>query len=131
MWKNDKENDRQKRRVRGRKRREKEKRRKKFLKRDENKIPHASRGITSCIYAGGFFAAFLAMIIISIATGGHAPAFVGGLAIVIFFGAWMGIITGFRGFKERDKNYVTCKIGVACNLVILLFFAGIFIRGLL
>ena len=62
---------------------------------------------------------------------GKAPAFVGGLSIVIFFGAWMGVITGFRGFKERDKNYVTCKIGVACNLAILACFVGIFIRGLL
>ena len=43
----------------------------------------------------------------------------------------MGVITGFRGFKERDKNYVTCKIGVACNLAILACFVGIFIRGLL
>ncbi|MBS6923929.1 MAG: hypothetical protein KH186_10360 [Lachnospiraceae bacterium] len=133
MWKNEKDNDREKRRVRGRKRREREiERRKKYArKREENKTPHASRGITSCIYAGGFFAALIAMIVISVATGGKAPAFVGGLSIVIFFGAWMGVITGFRGFKERDKNYVTCKIGVACNLAILACFVGIFIRGLL
>lgn len=78
-----------------------------------------------------FFVALIVMIIISIVTGGNAPAFVGGLALVIFFGSWMGVITGFRGFKERDKNYITCKIGVACNLAILIGFAGIFIRGLL
>ena len=124
MWKNDKENDRGRRRIRGRKRRERERERR-------NKTPHASRGITSCIYAGGFFVALIVMIIISIVTGGNAPAFVGGLALVIFFGSWMGVITGFRGFKERDKNYITCKIGVACNLAILIGFAGIFIRGLL
>lgn len=133
MWKNNNEHDREKRRVRSRRRREREKerRKKRFQKRDENRTPHASRGVTSCIYAGGFFAALIVMIIISIATGGNAPAFVGGLALVIFFGAWMGMITGFRGFKERDKNYITCKIGVACNLAILLGFAGLFIRGLL
>lgn len=133
MWKNDKENDREKKRIRGRKRREREKGkiRKRFRKSDENRTPHASRGITSCIYAGGFWAALVIMIIISIVTGGNAPAFVGGLSIVIFFGAWMGVITGFRGFKERDKNYITCKIGVVCNLAILACFVGIFIRGLL
>ena len=103
MWKNEKDNDREKRRVRGRKRREREKERRKksARKREENKTPHASRGITSCIYAGGFFAALIAMIVISVATGGKAPAF------------------------------VTCKIGVACNLAILACFVGIFIRGLL
>ncbi|WP_243128486.1 MULTISPECIES: DUF6142 family protein [Oscillospiraceae] len=133
MWKNDKENDRGRRRIRGRKRRERERerRKKRIQKRDENRTPHASRGITSCIYAGGFFVVLIVMIIISIVTGGNAPAFVGGLALVIFFGSWMGVITGFRGFKERDKNYITCKIGVACNLAILIGFAGIFIRGLL
>ena len=73
MWKNDKENDRGRRRIRGRKRRERERerRKKRIQKRDENRTPHASRGITSCI------------------------------------------------------------IVVACNLAILIGFAGIFIRGLL
>ena len=88
MWKNDNEHDRGRRRVRGRRRRETGKRRdgkKGSQKRDENRTPHASRGVTSCIYAGGFFAALIVMIIISIATGGNAPAFVGGLALVIFF----------------------------------------------
>ena len=74
MWKNEKDNDREKRRVRGRKRREREieRRKKSARKREENKTPHASRGITSCIYAGGFFAALIAMIVISVATGGKA-----------------------------------------------------------
>ena len=79
-----------------------------------------------------FFAALIAMIVISVATGGKAPAFVGGLSIVIFFGVMDG--SDYRIFgdsKERDKNYVTCKIGVACNLAILACFVGIFIRGLL
>ena len=70
MWKNDKENDRGRRRIRGRKRRERERerRKKRIQKRDENRTPHASRGITSCIYAGGFFVALIVMIIISIVT---------------------------------------------------------------
>ena len=102
MWKNDKENDRGRRRIRGRKRRERERERRK------KRIQKRDENRTP-----------------------NAPAFVGGLALVIFFGSWMGVITGFRGFKERDKNYITCKIGVACNLAILIGFAGIFIRGLL
>ena len=44
MWKNEKDNDREKRRVRGRKRREREieRRKKSARKREENKTPHAS-----------------------------------------------------------------------------------------
>ena len=42
-----------------------------------------------------------------------------------------GVVNGVQGFKERDKNYITCKIGLGCNAVILLCMLGIFIRGLI
>ena len=34
--------------------------------------------------------------------------------------ACIGIVTGVKGFKERDKNYLTCKIGIVVNGFILL-----------
>lgn len=106
-------------------------RKKRNKKHGQAQPAHARRGISSCVYAGIIFAALLLMIIISCVTKGNAPAWIGGLALVTFFGAWTGIITGIRGFKEREKNYITCKIGVVCNIVLLVGFAGIFIRGLL
>ena len=35
------------------------------------------------------------------------------------------------GFKERDKNYITCKIGLGCNAAVLLCMFAIFVRGLI
>ena len=42
-----------------------------------------------------------------------------------------GLVLGIRGLKERDKNYITCKVGIAMNGVFLAGLAGLFIRGLL
>lgn len=43
----------------------------------------------------------------------------------------MGLNLGIRGFKERDKNYITCKVGVSLCSVVLLGMAAIFLRGLI
>lgn len=106
-------------------------RKKHSRKQDKDRLIHSRRGVSSCVYAGLIFATLIAMIVISCVTKGNAPAWIGGLALVTFFGSWTGIITGFRGFKERDKNYITCKVGVVCNMLLLAGFAGIFIRGLI
>ena len=42
-----------------------------------------------------------------------------------------GVTLGVRGLKERDKNYLTCRIGIGVNGLFLLGLAGLFIRGLL
>jgi len=47
---------------------------------------------------------------------------------MIFSG--IGIYCAVRGFKEREKDYLTCKIGIGCNLFFLLGFIAIFCRGL-
>ena len=44
--------------------------------------------------------------------------------------AGIGTWLGNRGFKEREKNYITCKVGVSINMVVLLGLTSIFIRGL-
>ena len=134
MWKNEKDNDREKRRVRGRKRREREieRRKKSARKREENKTPHASRGITSCIYAGGFFCGSDCYDCHFCGNWRKGACFCGWAFDCNLFRSMDGSdLPDFGDYKERDKNYVTCKIGVACNLAILACFVGIFIRGLL
>ena len=42
----------------------------------------------------------------------------------------MGLLLGVRGFRERDKNYITCKVGIGANAAFLLGLTAIFIRGL-
>ena len=43
------------------------------------------------------------------------------------FGIWLGI----KGLKERDKNYITCKVGIGVNGAFLLMLVLLFVRGLL
>lgn len=45
---------------------------------------------------------------------------VGSFGVFDMILACIGIVTGVKGFKERDKNYLTCKIGIVVNGFILL-----------
>ena len=51
-----------------------------------------------------------------------------GLAIPVI--AWRGLVYAIRGFNEREKNYITCKIGAGCNGALIFWMCAIFIRGL-
>ena len=44
--------------------------------------------------------------------------------------AVVGLKNAIQGFKEREKNYVTCKVGAALNGLFLLGLIAIFLRGL-
>ena len=39
--------------------------------------------------------------------------------------------TGIKGFKEREKNYITCKVGAISNGAALIGLVAMFIRGLI
>ena len=41
-----------------------------------------------------------------------------------------GFRLGLRGLNERDKKYITCKVGIGVNGLVLAGVAAIFIRGL-
>ena len=53
--------------------------------------------------------------------------FVGLFALAL---AVAGLKNAVQGFKEREKNYLTCKVGAALNGVLLAGLAAIFLRGL-
>ena len=50
-----------------------------------------------------------------------------GLGTIVLAG--IGVWLGSRGMKEREKNYITCKVGIGINMAVLLGLAAIFIRG--
>ena len=50
-----------------------------------------------------------------------------GLGTMILAG--IGVWLGGRGMKEREKNYITCKVGIGINLTAFLGLTAIFIRG--
>ena len=111
---------------------EREKQRKKMIRTKYGQAPlrHAKKGIKSCIH--GAFAVFFMFLVIasSYLNNGDIGVSIGLVGLFVFVLSILGTVTGIQGFKERDKNYTTCKVGVAVNGFILLCMCIIFIRGL-
>lgn len=109
-----------------------EKQRRKMIKTKYGQaaMKHAKKGVSSCMYAAAVFFLLAAMITAAYVTKGKTGIFIGfiGLATVVF--SWLGLVSGFKGLKERDKNYITCRVGIACNAAMLLGLIIIFFRGL-
>jgi len=111
---------------------EREKRKKKMTSTKYGQTPlrHARKGFTSCILAvvSAFF--IVLMIGTSYTVRGEVGAFLGVLGLATLVIAVIGLIEGIQGFQERDRNYVTCRVGIGVNIVLILFMCAIFIRGL-
>lgn len=109
-----------------------EKRRKKMIRTKYGQAPkrHARQGIKSCMYF--VLAAFvlLLMVSVSFAAKGKVSILVGFAGLFVLVMAGRGLASGIRGFKERDKNYITCKVGTICCGLLILGMCAIFIRGL-
>ena len=92
---------------------------------------HAKKGLPACIYA--FFALFFLFLLIatSFVENGKIGVLMGIVGFLILALSAAGTKMAIQGFKERDKNYITCKIGLGCNAAVLLCMFGIFVRGLI
>lgn len=106
-----------------------EKQRKRITKYGQAKPRHAKKGIYSCCYAFVVFLLLLLMFDISYRKKGDVGMILGfaGLATMVLAG--IGVWLGGRGMKEREKNYITCKVGIGINLTAFLGLTAIFIRG--
>ena len=62
---------------------------------------------------------------------GEINSLIGVLGLMTLAMSGVGLGLGIKGFKERDKNYITCKVGIVANALILLALFAIYIRGLL
>ena len=54
---------------------------------------------------------------------------VGGFGMVAVVMTILGFRAAMKGFRDRDRNYFTCRIGIGLNSVILLGLIIIFLRG--
>lgn len=123
---NKKQNERERNR-----RRKKDKRDRGNRKYGQAKLKHAKRGIWSCVVALSVFVLTLLLLIISYVSGGTAAGYIGGIGLITAILAGIGVYFATKGFKEREKNYRTCKIGIVCNLLFLSGFIAIFFGGLM
>lgn len=109
-----------------------EKQRKKMIRTKFGQAPmkHSRNGIKSCILAGLSFLLLFLMIAISFYLKGNVGILAGLAGILVLVMTGYGLADGIHGFKERDKNYITCKVGTVCNALLILGMCVLFIRGL-
>lgn len=111
-------------------RREQDRKKRGGRKYGQAKLKHSRSGILSCICAAASFAILAACVFCAYMTRGNAPGIVGGLAILSFVLAGVGIRSAVRGFREREKNTVTCRVGLPAAAIVIILFLAIFIGGL-
>lgn len=112
------------------KRREKERKKRGTRKYGQGHYKHSRLGIASCCFAGAGFLILAGCIAYAYLTRGLAAGIVGGAGVTAIILLVCGMRSAVRGFKEREKNYLTCKIGLPANTFVLLVFLAIFIGGL-
>ncbi len=110
--------------------RERERKKRGARKYGQAKYKHSRMGILSCWCAAGAFLILAAGVLCAFITRGEAPGIVGGVAVISLVLAVFGIRAAIRGFHEREKNYLTCKIGLPVNTVVLILFFAVYIGGL-
>lgn len=110
-------------------RRDKDRNRKR-RKYGQAQLKHAKRGIWSCVLSAAVLIIMAALFIKAYVSEGTAAPIIGGLGLVAFVLSSCGMYMGLKGFKEREKDYLTCKIGVSCSAFFILVFIIIFCRGL-
>ena len=106
-----------------------EKQRKRITKYGQAKPRHAKKGIYSCCYAFVVLLLLLLMFQISFREKGDVGMILGFAGLGTMALAGIGVWLGGRGMKEREKNYITCKVGIGINLAVFLGLTAIFIRG--
>ena len=76
------------------------------------------RGVLSCWCAGLALADLIGCVVYAFLVRGNAAGIVGGLAVLAFALAIFGINYAVNGFKERERNYLSCKIGIGMAIFV-------------
>ena len=106
----------------------KDKRMKNYRKYGRGQQKHSTMGMRSCIQAAGAVLLFGLAIFFAFLLHGNA-GFTGAMGILAGVCAGFGIRSGVKGFRERERNYITCKVGLGINGGLLLILVIIFIGG--
>ena len=118
------------RKERQKKKAEREKMKRRSRKFGQAELKHSRRGVMSCLLAGLNLFFLVLVFSVSYISRGDVSILIGMVGLGCLVLAFSGFQQGIQGFKERDKNYLTCKIGVACNGLFVLGLFIIFLRGL-
>ena len=109
--------------------REKERKKRGTRKYGQANLKHSHMGIYSCWFAAGSFSLLLVSILIAFFMRGETGGFIGGFGILSIVFAILGIRAAVKGLRERERNYITCKIGMTVSIIVLIGLLVIFIGG--
>lgn len=115
---------------RKKKKTEKEKMKRRSRKYGQAQLKHSRRGIKSTFLAVCCLFLLVLAFSASYITRGDVGLLIGVVGLSALALAVVGLKNAIQGFKEREKNYVTCKLGAALNGLFLLGLIAIFLRGL-
>ena len=106
-------------------------RRKRYVRKHKKpKQKQAGNGNLSCLFGLGSAAVLAGCIAYAFVRRGEAPGIIGGITIISLILAGYGIYSAIIGFRERERSYLTCKIGIVMNAAAIISFFAVFIRGL-
>ena len=110
--------------------REKERKKRGARKYGQANYKHSRKGVVSCISSIGGLVILAGCIFYAFLARGNANGIIGGLAVLSLVLSINGIRLAIGGFHERERNYLTYKIGLPAGFVSVIFFLAIFIGGL-
>lgn len=110
--------------------REKERKKRGARKYGQANYKHSRKGVVSCISSIGGLVILAGCIFYAFLARGNANGIIGGLAVLSLVLSINGIRLAIGGFHERERNYLTCKIGLPAGFVSVIFFLALFIGGL-
>jgi uncharacterized membrane protein len=87
-------------------------------------------GMKSCVLAFLSFAIIVGTIWRAFVSDGISIGIAGGLGVLAIVFTVVGISSGIRGLKEKDRKKWSCKVGIISCVLILLVLLFIFVGGL-
>ena len=96
---------------------------------EEKVIRHAKHGVRSTLIAIAAIVLLSLLVTVSYVQEGKATM-IGALGICAWILSGVGIFFGMIGLRERERKYLTCRIGIVCNAALFVGLAIIFFRGI-
>lgn len=93
-------------------------------------IRHAKHGVRSTLIAIAAIVLLSLLVTVSYVQEGKAATMIGALGICAWILSGVGIFFGMIGLRERERKYLTCRIGIVCNAALFVGLAIIFFRGI-
>lgn len=102
----------------------------KIRKYGQTKPKHARRGVIACSVAGMVLLSVILLLAAAYVTKGQVGGIIGSIGILAASGSICGMVSAVKGFREREKRYITCKLGLTANILLFVGFILLFLRGL-